>query len=584
MARIVSANMRKGDSVGKKEKLLTLAKLSSKHPKSILQAIRYFGQYGYIGLRERLYQEVLMEDESIPLEADLPGSIEGSLKISILMPVYDVDRRWLDLAIASVERQSYGNWELCIVDDCSTDGSLKSHLKSKQSEKIKVKWLDKNSGIAEATNAAAKMAKGDYFVLLDNDDELTWNALFELYACVSNTHADIVYSDHEVVDEKGNRLASLYKPDWSPDLLLSQMYFGHMLAFRRSLFEKIGGFNSSFDGSQDYDLLLRLTENTKSIEHINQCLYSWRALPTSTAANPDSKPYAQIAGLNAIQAYLDRQHGIGKAAVCETENLFVYDVRYLLTSHPLVSIIIPTKDHSDDLQAAVESIIEKTTYENYEIIILNNNSCELSTFRYFDHLVKTYKNIIVEEASYDFNWSKLNNHGASKASGDVFVFLNNDVVVSSEDWLDRLVENSIREDVGIVGGLLLYPDGTIQHAGVVIGMGGWADHVYKGAKPIHIGNPYISPMVTRNVSAITGACMAVSRQTFLDIGGFNESFIVCGSDVEFCIRAGKNGLRNLFIPQVRLIHHESKTRDVKNTPEIDFELSKMFYRKFFGCG
>lgn len=570
--------------MGKIEKVKTLAKLSAKQPKSIVKAIGYLGKYGFVGLRERLYQEVVLEDELLPLEVGAPGSAEGGIKFSILMPVYNVDVHWLGLAVQSVQKQVYANWELCIVDDCSTDDAVFAYLQSIQNEQIKVKQLDSNRGISGATNEAANMAEGDYLVLLDNDDVLAPNALLEFYLRLSATQAAIIYSDNDVIDENGNRLAVLHKPDWSPDLLLSQMYVGHLLAFKRSLFESVGGFRSDFDGSQDYDLLLRMVELSQDVEHVPEILYSWRALESSTATNPDSKPYAQTAGLRAIQSHLDRLLGDGMAVVNETGNLFVYDVRYNHPSVPKVSIIMPTKDHVEDVRTAIESIFEKTTYRNYEILILNNNSEREETLRYFDEVQKAHSNVAVVDALYGFNWSKLNNQGIEQASGDVFVFLNNDVVVQSEDWLDRLVENTLRSDVGVASGLLLYPDGTIQHAGVVVGMGGWADHVYKGAQPVHSGNPFISPLVTRNVSAVTGACMAISRETIEKIGGFNEDFIICGSDVEICLRAERYGLRNVYLPEVRLTHFESKTRDPRDIPDVDFRLSKALYRKYVAAG
>ena len=572
------------EQLGKIEKLKTLARLSAKQPKSVVKAIGYLGKYGFIGLRERLYQEVVLEDETIPLETGEPGSATGGIKFSILIPVYNVDVRWLSLAVDSVERQVYGNWELCIVDDYSTDDAVALYLQSIQSDRVKVKKLDSNKGISGATNEAAKMATGEYLLLLDNDDELSPNALLEFYLRLSTTQADVIYSDNDVIDEAGNRLSVLYKPDWSPDLLLSQMYVGHLLGFKRSLFEAIGGFRSDYDGSQDYDLLLRLTECSKTIEHVPEVLYSWRALRSSTAANPDSKPYAQVAGLNAIQDHLDRTLGAGKALVEETDNLFVYDVRYRWPQIPKVSIIMPTKDHVEDVRAAVESIFEKTQYPCYEIIILDNNSEMPETIEYLQELRDRHDNVMVEVASYKFNWSKLNNQGIRQASGDVLVCLNNDVIVQSADWLDRLVENCMRPEIGVVGGLLLYPDETIQHAGVVVGMGGWADHVYKGASPVHCGNPFISPMVARNVSAVTGACMAFSRRTFDLVGGFNEDFVVCGSDVEVCLRAERYGLRNLYLPGVRLTHYESKTRDPKDIPDVDYRLSEAMYRKYVAAG
>lgn len=501
------------------------------------------------------------------------------LRFSIIMPVYNVEIQWLDKAIQTVRQQTYSNWQLCIVDDCSTDERVKKYLETITDENICVEFMKTNGGISEATNRGAELADGDYLILMDNDDELDPRALQLFAEKIAETDADIIYSDQDIVDCEDNYKEPLYKPDWSPDLILSQMYIGHLLGFRKKLFDQVGGFRSGFNGSQDYDLFLRISELTDAIEHIPEILYHWRAIPSSTAMNPDSKPYAQYAGQNALQEHLNRVLGEGKARVDETESFFVYDVRYLLENQPMVSVIIPTKDHAELLQAAIDSIEDYTNYKNYEIIILDNNSEKEETLAYFEHVMQEYDNVHVYPAVFPFNWSRLNNFGMTKAKGDVLIFLNNDVKVIAKDWMERLTEKAIQEGVGVVGGLLLYEDGTIQHAGVVAGMGGWAEHVFKGMKPVHYGSPFVSPMVTRNVTAVTGACMAVSRKTIDTIGGFDENFIICGSDVELCVRAHNCGLRNIYDPYVKLYHYESKTRD-SYIPEIDFELSSKMYEPF----
>ncbi len=500
-------------------------------------------------------------------------------KFSILMPVYNVDIKWLNKAIDSVLNQTFPNWELCIVDDASTDSKLKEYLKKISNPKIQIAYNGENLGISETTNKAASMSTGDYIFLMDNDDEIDSHALEKFAEYIFEKEPDLLYSDHDIIDEDNNHMSPLYKPDWSPDLFLSQNYLGHLVAFRRELYFEVGGSRKEYDGSQDYDLLLRMTERTDRIVHIPEILYSWRALPTSTSVNPQSKPYAQYAALKAIQGHLDRVLGLETARVEETDNLYVYDVRYPAYDK-LASIIIPTKDHKDDLKKAIDSIIEKTEYHNYEIIVLNNNSEKDETYEFFNEIQNQHTNIKVINAMFDFNWSKLNNLGVKFAEGEVYVFLNNDIEIISGDWLGRLVENAIRKDVGVVGSLLLYPDGTIQHAGVVVGMMGWAEHVYKGTLPVHIGTPYISPQVTRNVMAITGACMAISAENYHRIGGFDEEFIICGSDVDFCLRAYESGLHNIYNPYIKLIHFESKTRDAKDVPEIDFQKSYKAYTPY----
>lgn len=509
--------------------------------------------------------------------------LENEIKFSIVMPVYNVEIKWLEKAIESVKCQTYPNWELCITDDASTDEKVIEFLKTIDDNRIKIKLNNKNGGISVASNDAAKMATGQYLLLMDNDDEIANDALMEFYKCIKETNADVVYSDQDIIDTEGNHSCPVCKPKWSPDLFCSQMYLGHLVGFKRELFQSVGGFRKELDGSQDYDLLLRITEKTNKIEHISKVLYSWRALPSSTASNPDSKPYAQYAGLNAIQEHLDRTLGKDVAKVYETDNLFVYDVKYPLKSNVLISIIIPTKDHAEDLKIAIDSIYEMSSYQNFEIIILNNNSEEEETYHYFDEVTHQHQNVRVEEAFYEFNWSKLNNQGIKAAKGEVYLFLNNDVKVLTHDWLERLASQALRPEVGAVGAMLLYDDGTIQHGGVVVGFGGWADHVFKGMQPVHSGTPFISPVLTRNVTAVTGACMAISRDTIEKIGLFDDNFIICGSDVEICIRALQNGLVNVYDPYVRLFHYESKSRGTF-VPQIDFELSEKMYAPYRESG
>lgn len=547
-------------------------------PALVGQGVKFLKEHG---VREtyRMMTSVVSKDTSYLPDKSQRRKYKGNIKFSILMPVYNVDVNWLQVAIDSVKAQNYTNWELCIVDDCSTDSKVREYLQQINDNQIKIKYADKNGGISVTTNLAAEMASGEYYLLMDNDDEIASYALDEFYRCIKKSGADIVYSDQDIVDMKGHHRDPLYKPDWSPDLFLSQMYMGHLIGFRSSLFEQVGGFRTEYNGSQDYDLLLRMTLLTNNIKHIPMVLYSWRDIPSSTAANPEAKPYAQTAGLNAIQYYLDQRYGVGAAVAKETDSLFVYDVRYAMPENTRVGIIIPTKDHVDLLQVAIESIEENTTFSNYEIVILNNNSVEMETYVYFDSVQKQYNNVSVHDALFEFNWSKLNNYGMSICNADVYVFLNNDVKIIEPEWLTRLAEKALRPDVGVVGGLLLYEDSTIQHAGVVVGMGGWAEHVFKGMKPIHYGSPFVSPMVTRNVTACTGACLAVSSNTLNNIGRFDERFIICGSDIELGIRASQRGLYNIYDPYVRLYHYESKSRD-SYVPDIDFKMSYKVYTPY----
>ncbi|OMD55605.1 hypothetical protein BSK51_00130 [Paenibacillus odorifer] len=522
----------------------------------------------------------LSADEQACLRAEMEQFINKPM-ISIVVPVYNVAPKWLELAIESVKNQIYPFWEMCIVDDCSTNADTGRYLDSIKDPRIKIVKLDENSGISNASNKAVSIGSGEYIALLDNDDEIAPHALFEVVKAINEHNADILYSDEDKVDMHGNKKNPLHKPDWSPDLLRSQMYIGHFLVFRRKLFNEVGGFRTEFNGSQDYDLVLRMSEIADKIHHIPKVLYSWRELDTSTALNPYSKPYAHTAGLAALNEHLARVYGADNAYATEDKHLFVYDSRYRVKSAK-VSIIIPTKDKVELLEPCISSILQKTDYPDYEILIINNNSVEKETFEWFEKQ-KLRSSVRIVNANYEFNWSKLNNHGVREASGEIFVFLNNDTLVISEDWLQRLAEKALREDVGTVGGLLLYQDNTIQHAGVVIGLGGWADHIFKGMNPNHFGSPYISPMVTRNVIASTGACLAISKKTLEKIGLFNEDFIICGSDVEISLRSIEHGLVNIYDPHVKLYHLESKSRS-SYIPPIDFELSKFFYGPYLEKG
>lgn len=568
--------------MSKIKKTLAITKRCIKEPKLIGKGFQYIRVNGIHGIKAKVNSKInpAVTEKITEVKPSEPNvQYDSDIKFSIVMPVYNVEIKWLEKAIESVKRQNYVNWEICMADDCSTKEGVREYLKSVESDKIKVAYLEKNQGISGASNAAAALATGDYIVLMDNDDAITYDALYEFLRKIKETDADIVYSDQNIIDEFDNGREPLHKPDWSPDLFLSQMYIGHLLGFKKSLFDLVGGFRTEFNGSQDYDLVLRMIEHTDKIEHVSKVLYGWRDLPSSTATNPGSKPYAQTAGLNAIQSHLDRAYGEGKATALETEDLFVYDVRYHYDVMPKVSVIIPTKDHVDLLKQDIDSIEELTTYKDYEIIVLDNNSEKEESFKYFEEVQKQYSNVTVHKAAFEFNWSKLNNYGMTLAKGDVYVFMNNDMKLITPEWLERLAEKAMRDDVGIVGGLLLYEDDTIQHAGVVVGIQGWADHIYKGMKPVHYGSPYVSPMVTRNVTACTGALMAISKKVIERIGGFDEDFIICGSDIEICIRAYLRGYVNIYDPHIKLYHYESKSRD-SYIPEVDFEMSAFAYRTY----
>lgn len=506
--------------------------------------------------------------------------------ISILVPLYNTDPKLLSEMIESCLAQTYENFELCMVD--ASDEAHPAVFETAsgyaaRDQRVKLRRLDKNAGIAGNTNACYEMAKGDYIALLDHDDLLLPHALYSVVKAINRYGCDVCYSDEDHLCGK-KRCKPFFKPDFNRDLLYSQMYICHLLCFKKELFELAGKMRDDFSGSQDYDLVLRLSEQTDKIYHIPDVLYTWRETESSTSLNPDSKPYAHSAGRMALDSHLKRRYG-EQAYAADGPYTFVFDARFPLPQEkPLISIIIPTKDHCELLEPCVESILELSDYERYEVLILDNNSELAETFACFERLQKKDERVRVIKAEFSFNWSKLNNFGIEHSHGEVFVFLNNDTRVISPDWLTRLAENALRKDVGVVGALLLYDDDTIQHAGVVVGMNGWADHVFKAMPQYHAADPFVSPMLSRDVLAVTGACMAVSRETVERIGTFDERFIVCGSDVELCVRAWQNGLNVLYDANVRLYHLESKTRDAADIPEIDFIRSEELYRPFLQNG
>ncbi len=501
-------------------------------------------------------------------------------KISIVTAVYNTKREHLIEIIESVLNQSYLNWELCIVDGGSEKNYIKEILDyySKKDDRIKVKYLPQNKGIASNFNEALRLASGEYITFLDHDDLLAPFALYEIVKVI-NSHPDVdfIYSDEDQITEDSiKRINPIFKPDWSPDTLRSYNYITHLMVIKKALLDEVGWFREGYDGAQDYDLALRCTEKAKRIVHIPKILYHWRAHSQSTAFSWEAKLYAHEAGKKALEDHLKR---LGIDGFVEDLDIFCYNVRYKLNFKPFVSIIIPTKDKVELLQKCIESILNKSTYENYEIIILNNKSKEDITYRYFKEISSNTR-IKIVDADYDFNWSKLCNHGISEAKGDVFIFLNNDTVVITPDWIERLSEKALQDWVGAVGCLLLYEDNTIQHAGVIVGLMRWAEHYYKKSFLINSYSPFVSPLVCRNVLAVTGACMAVSRKTIEKIGYFDERFTVGGGDVEFCIRAYENGLYNVYDPSVKLYHLESKTRGTY-VHENDFKESERVYRKYW---
>lgn len=508
-------------------------------------------------------------------------------KISIAMPVYNVEEKWLRLCIDSILNQVYTNWELCMADDASTDPNVKKILTEYQQldERIRIVFREQNGHISEATNSALAIATGEFVALLDNDDELAINAFYEVVKVLNeNPELDLIYSDEDKIDMDGNRSDPAFKPDWSPDLLLGTNYISHLGVYRRSILEEIGGFRKGYEGSQDYDLVLRFTEKTtkERITHIPKVLYYWRMLPTSTAVDQGSKGYAFEAGLRAVQDALVRRGINGHATHGAANGL--YDVYYDIESEKLVSIIIPTKNGYKDVQRCVSSIIEKTTYQNYEIIMADNGSTDPKMHELYAKFEQQLPGrFFVESIDIPFNFSTINNRAAKKAHGEYLLFLNNDTEVITENWLTLMVSFAQQERIGCVGAKLLYPNNTVQHAGVILGLGGVAGHGHYGYPHGDLG--YFGRLaINVNYSAVTAACLLMKKADFDAVGGFEEAFTVAFNDVDLCLKVQALGRDNVWLHEAELYHFESQTRgyDDKGKKKKRFEQEKVMMEEKWG--
>ena len=498
-------------------------------------------------------------------------------KISIVTPVYNVEKIWLKKAIKSVFNQIYTNWELCIVDDVSTKKHIKRILsKYIKNEKVKIKFLKKNVGISGASNEALSLSTGEFVGFLDDDDELSIDALFEIVKLLNrNPHADLIYSDEDKLNSEGKRVEPFFKPDWSPDLLLSYNYICHFSVYRKKIIDEIEGFRKRFEGSQDYDLLLRFTEKTNKIFHIPKILYHWRKLKGSTASTHKEKIAHVENSIKTIQDAMSRRKIEGVVEKGINFNQFEsYRVKRKIKQNPLVSIIIPTKDKISFLKRCLKSLEEKTDYKSYEIIIVDNRSVKKETHDFLSALSKK-DNIRVIEYDGEYNFSKINNFAVSLANGSHILFLNNDTKIISPGWMTSMLEHSMRKEVGAVGAKLVYPDNTIQHAGTILGLGGVAAHSHKNFSVN--SNGYFGSLNTiRNYSAVTAACMMMRKKVFEEVGGFNEKDLpVAFNDVDLCLRMREKGYLIVYTPYAVLYHYESKSRGYDLNPnEILFMKNK----------
>lgn len=549
-------------------------------PYMIQKGLRYLKHYGvkefWVRLHERFEPEEVpygpWYEQYIPTREELEKQRKKKWnygpKISIIVPAYKTPEAFLRQMMDSLLAQTYANWELCIANASPEDASMEYVLKeyAKKDSRILWKKLEENKGIAENTNEAFAMATGEFAGLLDHDDLLAPNALYEVAkALETEPDIDVLYTDEDKVrgDEVLEHFQPHLKPDFNIDLLRSNNYICHFFVVRKSLLEKTGGFRREYDGAQDYDFIFRCTQAAGKIHHIPEILYHWRTHQSSTADNPESKLYAFEAGKRAIEENL-RQNGlIGE--VSHTKDYGFYRVKYPVQGEPLVSIIIPNKDAKEDLEKCIRSILEKSSYTNYEILIVENNSTGEEIFSYYKELSENSK-IRLLRWKREFNYSAINNYGAKKAKGDYLLFLNNDTEVISPDWIEEMLGFCQRPDTGIVGARLYFGNNTVQHAGTVIGIGGIAGHMFTDMPRERSGYMHKAAII-QDLSAVTAACMMVRRQVFDEVQGFEEQLSVAFNDVDFCLRVREKQYLVVYDPYVELYHYESKSRGAEDSKE-----------------
>lgn len=490
------------------------------------------------------------------------------IKFSVLVPLYNTPESFLKAMIESVQAQTYKNWELCLADGSDSEHSFVGEICKNYADgdkRIKYEKLERNLGISENTNACIRMATGEYIALFDHDDLLHPSALYEVMRTICEHGADFIYTDENTFSEDPRDAYNPhFKPDFSPDTLRSYNYICHLSVFSRELLGSVGYFRSEYDGSQDYDLILRLTEKAKKIFHIRKILYYWRTHKNSVAQDVAAKPYTVTAAKKALAAHLERC-GL-KGEVLDSSVPTTYHIKYEIDGNPLISVIIPNKDHTDDLDICLKSLYEKSSYKNFEVIIVENNSTEKETFEYYEKIKQRYENLKVVIWTGIFNYSAINNFGVNYAKGEYILLLNNDVEIINGSCLEEMLMFAQRKDVGAVGAKLYYSDDTVQHAGVILGLGGTAGHAHK-----HFGRSHPGYMarasIAQNLTACTAACLMMRLDVFDEVGGLDESFEVAFNDVDLCMKIRKKGYLVVFTPYAELYHYESKSRGNDSTPE-----------------
>ena len=553
-----------------------LKKLS---PYTIQKGFRYLKHYGpkefWIRLHERFEPEEVpygpwyaayVPDEEA-LEKQRKHKFNYAPLISIAVPAYQTPVEFLKQMIESLISQTYTGWELCIANASPDNEEMQRVLADYSAKDVRVRFcsLKENLGIAENTNRAFAMAKGEFMGLLDHDDLLAPNALYEIVNTLQDhPQADALYTDEDkVTTDLDEHFQPHLKPDFNLDLLRSNNYICHFFVVRRSIVEKAGGFRKEFDGAQDYDFIFRCTENAREVLHVPEILYHWRTHKASTADNPASKMYAFEAGKRAIEAHLERTGT--KGTVSHTQDLGFYRVKYPVQGEPLVSVIIPNKDEKETLQTCLESLKKNTSYQNFEIIIIENNSTTGEIFKYYKELSRDQQ-IHLLRWGKEFNYSAINNFGVAHARGEYLLFLNNDVKSIEPDWMEEMLGVCQRPEVGGVGAKLIYPDNTIQHAGCVIGMGGIAGHMFVDMPADRTGYLHKASLL-QDMSAVTAACLMMKKEVFEQAGGFTEELAVAFNDVDLCLKVRKNNHLIVYDPYAKLYHMESKTRGAEDSKE-----------------
>ena len=572
-------------------KMVYPARLAWSHTKNLFIRIKRYGSIS--NLKKKIISKIIERKAyrsygtlSMPTPEEIKAQKETvfpkNILFSILVPLYNTPEVFLREMIDSVVSQTYENWELCLADGSDADHAyVEQIVKGYGDDRIRYERLTENLGISGNTNKCFEMAKGDYIGLFDHDDILHPTALYEYMKVICDKGADYIYCDETTFSGKSidHMITLHFKPDFAPDNLRANNYICHFSVFSKELVDKCGTFRTEFDGSQDHDMILRLTKAATNIVHVPKILYYWRSHAGSVASDINAISYAIDAAKGAVAAHLTACGFSGFKIESSRAFETIFRIRYALTGHPLVSILIPNKDHTEDLRRCIESITDRTSYDNYEIIVIENNSVTDEIKDYYETL-KMHPRIKVVSYEGAFNYSAVNNFGASCAEGEYIILLNNDTEVITRNWIEELLMYAQRDDVGAVGCMLYYPDYTIQHAGIVLGMGAHrtAGHShYKMAKE-NLG--YMGRLCyAQNVSAVTGACLMVKKKLFDEVGGLSEDLAVALNDVDFCLKLRKKGLLNVFTPFAELFHYESVSRGTDVTEEASRQNAERYNRE-----